>query len=553
MSFYLSDYHRTSRGTLRWHDLLPLRDAIDQKTAGINADYDLVFGDEPETIGGRECATGYTDFEKRRCWLNAEVLPNAPAADQFAATVFLAAHERAHARWTDFVMDDFYVREQDGTIRYDRNGKPFSDVNLHQAWNILEDERIERLVGRDFPHLHKYLKRGNRLLLSIVPELKGTDDPSEVLTWVLRRRLSTRAGTVEPCPLSESNLKLLEQCEPLIEEAFSCTSSRRVVELAREILKILELDQDGSGVTYVILSGQKGKRNGGDKAEQDGASEAEGELYAISGSRELSKEIEEMLSSTGYSPDVRRGGKVPPSPYLDLLNEVRPYVNPVRHLFQVPPSKRVPQFEESGSRLSIRAAKRTPKTPFRVESPPTRRGNIALSMVIDDSGSMCGSREQQAKLTALLCHEALSGVHRVRAVLAPSGRVVADRSLGEMSRAYIAGYDSNSGTEYCTVMAKELKQLETLGRGYTRYLILIADGASDTSDGEQCRALVTRARKFGIHTLGIGLELDIHSSKFFEGIFGSQYIDLSQASELPGRMQALLRRVAHNKNHRGVA
>lgn len=370
---------------------------------------------------------------------------------------------------------------------------------------------------------------------------------------MLRRRLATRAGVTEVCPLSAKNLELLAQCEPLLDEAFRCTSSRRVVEIAREVLRILSLDQAPSAPTYVVLSGQKGKRGPGDQAQKDGAEAGEGTLYAAGEGDKLPKEIEQLFTGIGYSPEVRRGGAIDGAPYAEMLQEVRPYVNAVRHLFQVPPSKRSVQFESSGARLSIRAAKRTPATPFRVETPPVRRGAVALTMVLDDSGSMAGTRERQAKLTALLCHEALAGVHRVRAVLAPSGRVIADRPLGEMSRAYIAGYDSNSGTEYQQVMADELKKLESMGRGYVRYLVLVADGASGPDDGVKCQKLVQRARRAGVHTLGIGIELDAVSTKFFESIFGQQYVGLSHASELPARMQALLRRVAHNKQHRGVA
>lgn len=550
MSFLWSVQRRPN---LRWHDLLPLRDTIDQKTAGVNADYDLVFGDTPEMLGGRECTTGYTDFEKKRCWLNAELLVKGSAAEQFTATVFLAAHERAHARWTDFVVEDFHQRDDTGAVRKDSRGQPLSDVMLHQCWNILEDERIERLLGRDFPHLHRYLTRGNQLMLAMVPPVNSSDNPAEVLGWVLRRRLADRAGITEPCPLSQKNLDLLAQCEPLLDEAFSCTSSRRVVEIAREVLKLLQLDQSSGGPVYVILSGQKGKRGPTDPAEKDGTDGESGQLYAVGEAGKLPKEIEDLFTAIGYSPDVRRGGVVDGAPYVNLLQEIRPYVQSLRHLFQIPPSKRMVQFESAGSRLSIRAAKRTPTTPFRVETPPVRRGTVALTMVLDDSGSMAGVREYQAKLTALLCHEALAGAHRVRAVLAPSGRVIADRSLGEMSRAYIAGYDSNSGTEYQEILAEELSSLEQLGRGYTRYLVLVADGASGPDDGIKCQKIVRRARKLGVHTLGIGIELDAVSTKFFESIFGQQFVSLSHASELPARMQALLRRVAHNKQHRGVA
>lgn len=539
---------------LRWHDLLPLRDAIDLKTASINAEYDLVFGDAPEAVGPRACETGYTDFDKRRCWLNAEVLPTAAPTDQFVATVFLAAHERAHARWTDFVADDFYVTDAvTGEVQLGPNQKPYPDLALHNCWNILEDERIERLLGRDFPHLHRYLQVGSRLLLSLVPPVERTDDPLQVLTHVLRRRMCDRAGLSEPNQLSPTNRARLAQIEPLLAEAFACTSSRRVVTLAREVLKVLQLDGASGAQLSVILSGQRGKRKGRDAAVSDGATAEDGWLYGAETAEGLPAEIEALMQGIGYSPEIRQGGPVSGAPYAALLAEVQPYIAPLRHLFQIPPARRAVVYEASGTRLSIRAALRTPTTPFKADSRATRPGKVALAMVIDDSGSMTGSREYQAKLTALLCHEALSGAHHVRAVLAPTGRVVAARDLKEMSRAFIAGYDSSSGTRYAEVLAAELQRLEALGRGYARYLILIADGESGSEDGRRCAAVVTRARKQGVHVFGIGLELTASAAEFYRHIFGAQYVALHHATELPVRMQALLRRMAHNKIHRGVA
>lgn len=551
MSYYW--HHNTPK--FRWHDLLPMRDIVDQKTSAVDLEYDLVFGDAPEDVGGRDIETGYTDFKKRRCWVNAEIIPGLTAEDGFVLTTYVAAHERAHARWTDYVESDFYALDKSGTPVKGRDGSPRYDGLLHTTWNILEDERIERLLGRDFPHLHRYLRIGSKLMLKKIPTPLSNEDPAQVLSWVLRRRVLDRAGVKEKCPLSKSNLALLEKCEPLLDEAFGCSSSRRVVEISREILKILNLDEKSSVILVIgkIVSGQQGERGEGDVSESDGASAEDGELYAVVDASELSDEIKAMLSGTGYSPDVRKGGTIHPAPYADLLREVRPYVEPLRHLFQVPPTKRVTIYEETGARLSIRALKRTPKTPFRAETPPERRSKVALTLVIDDSGSMGGNREHQAKLTALMCNEALSGVHNVRAVLAPSGRVAVDPSFREMSRAYLAGYDSNQGTHYSAILLAEQKRLKSMSKQVTRYLILVADGDTSGQDLAQCRAIVEDSRKNGIHAIGIGIELDARTAKGYEDIFGKQYIDLKSADQLPSRMQAILRRVAHNKRHRGVA
>ena len=534
--------------TWRWFHFLPLRDLIDRRTAPVNEDYLLVFGEAPAQIGGRKITTGYTDFTERRCWVHGSVLPGAASEEeQILASTFVAAHERAHARWTDFHPSDFTARTATGEERIGSDGEPVSDLLLHQVWNILEDERIERLLMREFRYLAPYLVKGSGLLLALIDKVQPLDDPSEVIKWVLRRRVATRAGITEPCPLHAKNVALLAEIEPLLDEAFECDNSRRVVEIARDIIARLRLDAP-KGVTGVgvSLSGQQGYRGPDDAAAAGGVSQEDADAD-LSEALEQAKDggtSDSLITQSGYTPyRKQRRGELTRAPYEALRNEVRPMVAPLTRALLPPPERVGVMYERTGGRLSMRAARRTPETPFRVQEALTQHHPIALTVVIDESGSMSGEREVEAKKVAMLCAETLTGRHMLRVVLAPSGRVVVDRQSGELGKAMIAGYSSDMGTEFAPTMVRELQTLKSVARNYTRYLVLIADGLSGGEDRRRLQEAVRKARAQRIHTVGIGIRLDSAGRAFFTEAFRDAFIAIDHVSHLPGRMQQLLQRM----------
>lgn len=534
-------------GGFRWHDLLPLRDRIDDQTRMVDADYLLVFGAEPHGTPPESCETGYTDFSQQRCWVNAEFCVGRPR-DQFVVTVFLAAHERAHARWTEFVAADLNLRDGEGAeVLHPRTKEPFTDRVLHTIWNVLEDERIERLLEQEFSMLNGYLQTASALIHKQMPLLEITGAPSEVIGWLLTRQRSARGGLSLPCPLNPEQVQLLAQCEPLIQEAYHCASARRVVELAREIQKILELDYDSTmAAIRSMLSAQMGVRGAGDSAEEQ-APDMEPEDPEIGGSgkgthSDVLQAASDVLAGAGYSPGEWGRHDLVPGPYEALLRSVQPWVGEVAPLFQTPPTKRVDTLDISGGRLSMRAARRSPATPFRVPGEMARRGSVELVLVLDESGSMTGSKEHEAKRAALLCLEGLAG-HKVRVALAPSGTIVVQPGRGDMNRAFLAGYTSNQGTEFGRVYDEETRRLRE-SSATSRWCILVADGESGDYDGQKCREVVLAGRRQGVRMLGIGIQLGPGGDAFYRGVFDSAYIPITRLEELAPRMRGILRRVA---------
>lgn len=536
-----------------WFHFLPLRDMVDRRTAPVNDDFLLVFGDTPESIGGRTCETGYTDFRNQRCWVNTTVLPNpASEEEQIITATFIAAHERAHARWTEYVEGDFYLRDVSG-VPVLHKGEPMTDVVVHQVWNILEDERIERLLMHHFRYLGPYLVRGSQYMLRLIEAVTGQDSPEEVIKWVLRRRVLQRANVQEDCPLSPTNVQLLHDIEPLLDEAFSASSSRRVVEIAREIVEKLNLNQSSSGGDALsVLSGQLGQRPKGTSAEAGGVPTEIALLdleEAQTRTEEGEGEARDLMQAAGYSPPSGRGTALRPAPYEKMRADVQPHAHDLRQMLQPPVQRRGATYDRHGTRLSMRAARRTPETPFRVEGSPSRYTPIALTVVIDESGSMAGSQETEAKRLAMLCAEALYGRHKLRVVLAPTGRPVLEQAASEMGKAFIAGYTSDQGTEFGKVLAKELKALQALRRSHTCYLLLIADGLSTPADNAAILKVTQRARTQKIHTIGIGVRLNGHGKQFMEKAFRDQFVEIDEIKHLTPRMHGILQRMAHRTKH----
>lgn len=607
MSYNPYDYYRNGQD-FRWHDWLPLRDRIDLKTAQINNDYTLAFGAGAAQLAREPVDTGYCDFSARRCWVNAEVAnikanPARPWAkehvasdkEQFVTTVYIAAHERAHARWTDFDPSDYEVTRTGGldsnALKKGKNPAKQFDAILHTVVNILEDERIERLIERDYKYLRGYLKRGAKSFLRKIHMKEDfenypiQDNPALVIGWILRKRVLDRVGIVEPCPLNANLQEKLKLVQPLVDEAFVAPNTKEVVRLAREIIKLLEINEFNDFLKQIaqMLGQMAGKRKGGDEAKGRGKGQSsdtgtvsrgsldgegggdkddmdrdrsgdkdEDDSYGP-GSGLADDDIDRELVSSGYTEAInkmKKDKRKVPGAYEEVLNSVRPYLNQAASLFKHEKVRPGKDYDRTGSRLDLRRAMRKDPEPFKTPAPPQKHGKMSVSLVIDESGSMSGHKEFEAKRVSMLMFEALRHHHDVRITLAPTGALLAESSDGELGKAYIAGYGSHTDTKFHEVMEREMKLLAQNNKSKVRYCILIADGESGDYDQNQCNKLVTTYRKRGVRAFGVGLDLMSSGEEFLRTTFGDQfYISLKDASELTPRMATLLRALAIRTKH----
>src|SRR3990167_3882176 len=264
----------------------------------------------------RVCPTAYTDFGKRLMRVNPEFAGKTPK-EQFAFTKALLSHEAGHKRFTT-------------------PNKSLSPL-VAQISNILEDERIERLMEAEFTGVRPLLKRLNAACLDRSPELAPeSGNKGDVLTYSLQWRWSLRSGEPVKGTLSPPNQELGERCEPLVRECWTAETSETSDRNAAEIARILGLTEADSELQKLLdmLEQLGGERAVFDKAER-GDGEPTDDKPADSepeASEKDSKESDEGEPMDGEPTPYEHGVGTPahkfkPKPYLDMLAQAQPIAN----------------------------------------------------------------------------------------------------------------------------------------------------------------------------------------------------------------------------------
>jgi hypothetical protein len=167
-----------------------------------------------------KCRSGCCSFETRRIIVNPTLFATSPK-DQYHLTKALLVHEAGHRRHTTPALLLAVA----------------SDVA-----NILEDERVERLMCGEFVGLRWLI---HRLAEQFHSEARPVDDtcdsPSEVVSYFLQLRWATRIGQPVKSKLSAKNQVLWERIEPLVHEAWEAETSKVVNRNAAKIVDILRL------------------------------------------------------------------------------------------------------------------------------------------------------------------------------------------------------------------------------------------------------------------------------------------------------------------------
>lgn len=536
-----------------WSDYLPLRDYVDKKTACIDSTYPLIFR---RFLTGKHEGTGYVNFSLGQILVNPVFLTQGSDDDNFLFTIFLSAHERAHVRYSDIREEYFYAQDLDGNILKDAKGNHQFDILLKDLINILEDERIERLISKNFNHLHDYIVFGNSKMLDtfmLMSPFKGTPDTGEFINYILGSRLSTRSGKPFSPTLHPKNEDLKNRTWHLVEKAFSANSTKEVAKYAREILK--EIDKNNvsnlSEAIQSLLSNFGADPSKGDSSNnQSNTKETEAEGVSIKELKELLKqggnpvsgELQQAQKKAGiYEKEDKHLHK---SPYSDIDIKVRKKATVLKSLFSLPKVKKMLLPVESGTKLSVRELIRNKSTPFVEQQDISREKPAHITLLIDDSGSMSGVPEQCSKEISVMFLRAFPSPHKFKAVLTPSGLVVADSSYGEASAAYISGYRSTNGTEYARIFNQEAS-LMPKDTEVDRYIFLIADGESH--DQEELAKGVKKARKNNIHCFGLGVGLGQGGEDYFKRVFDKNYVSVTDSAKLTVLMEKLMKNVVYNR------
>lgn len=462
-----------------------------------------------------------------------------------------------------------YLEHEAAHIRYTEDVEAKSELH-HRLCNTIEDIRIERELGREFPGFAANL---GRLVSKLVKD--GTlphpseDDPSGVK---LRRYLSyrLRAEVLQQAGIAEYAV----QAEEIFRKAFppgagvrigsvigrvpALGSTQAASDLAGEILSILEeeskdpprlpVPQGGTGATgdaagggAVAPSADQGAGPGAPAAASADAApdpDAKGranlrEILDAPASElgpELSETLRNALKDAAHDSVRRSGGAaggfgradapITPEPgdpgqilaevreaSTALRTRLRSYVESVRHARRT--------YGRHGTQLAPQRVVRAMLGDARLFAVkrPGREVNTAVELLCDRSGSMLGSRMVVAAQSTLAAASGLSAIRGISLEAAVFPGHAADiELLTEFERSL-----RSTATRYKAVKARGgTPMYEALMWGFERLLmrreprkilVCATDGEPPASTYGACQQAIRAAMAGGIEVYAIGIQV----------------------------------------------
>ena len=438
---------------------------------------------------------------------------------------------------------------------------------LHWVSNVLEDQRIEWLMLaedpgmlRDLVFVHRAIWRGNKTLL---PRPDGTASSDDVLHASLLYRLEWYLHPKQSkLAFNTATQALWDQARPLVEEAWRATATARVVELARQIIQLVGLDENavagnlpafGFGKAEGSPQPETGvpippdlsklKRGGKGPAAPQAADPADREDQSDPSVEQKDEssldDSDDQLNVPGQGAGA---GNLPsqilPEPYGALVAQATPIADRLAAVLVVPTPEAKRGAHPTRGRYSLRQEFRTPDKPFRARVLPALRPGLALDIVGDRSGSMGGDKVEAARLGAMALHLACVKAEIPHAISLFEGYQVLLEYGGdnEMAKALIAGWDYKTGTQFGQHL--ELRAQKLLARPEKiKALFVLHDGDPDDAD-----TVIHFQQRYDGRIFVVGIYLaetpDEEETQGMRALFPR--VVLATPSQLPDQLGALI-------------
>ncbi len=480
-----------------------------------------------------QAALGATSFARRTVEVNPVQLafPSDPAA---RAQV---RHAPSDALVWEQTMTTALVEHEAGHICHS-GAKPIA-TQLGWLWNALEDERQERRQCRANPALAPLFELlGDAAWRENQPT---ADLLAGCLLWRWEHDHPAKSRLFSPDPAEAACWEW--QVRPLVEQAWEAATSEEVTELARQILSVLGRPEDAplpAGLPKSLCAGVIGERMPGDAP--DG---------------------QPVPSQTPPLPDAvalpGRGQRVPPrDPALAeadptaLLAQVEGFARDLALALRPPTPNQRPRPHRSRGALVLERVLEGHERPFTHETAPAPSRELALLVLVDQSGSMgkriydntriCGA----ATATMLLCRAAELAQVRLGVWGFTSGPTPAihrplSTGVSEGARRRIAGMDGyGEDTELAPVFRQAVAALSACPRREQRLLLVLHDGALYEEDAELVRAEVETLPRSRILLQPIFMGDDAGAVEANRAIFG-RVLACPQVADLAPLLRAWLR------------
>jgi hypothetical protein len=324
---------------------------------------------EPYQHRGRP-GTGYHNPKLRVIVVNPQFFADEPIETQFRATQGILTHEVGHA----FFTDAWPTEDDQQTLRW--------------LVNALEDERMERAISIYYPGIASLIRLlGDLIYQGTEPLLDSA--PAEMalaccLSW---RWVHSRAGELEMFERlgieDQETIDLWHEIKPLVEISWTADNTSRVIEIAREILAILELSEGYSLPNLPIFQIVIGA--GDDIPEERDGDVLPFPVSAFDGaSPGQGTDFDNESIPSPNSDEITQ-----PAPYAAIEDAATPLAHQLVDALKIPQPRVRPLPHEWRGRYSFRQEVRTPSMPhLRRAGVGREKDDIVFYVLVDRSGSM---------------------------------------------------------------------------------------------------------------------------------------------------------------------
>ncbi|MBI9046990.1 MAG: hypothetical protein JEZ06_21060 [Anaerolineaceae bacterium] len=487
---------------------------------------------------------GSCNLTRKLIQANGQIQPEEAVAQQFRLTQGILAHEVGHALFTDAWP------EQE------------KKISLLILVNILEDERIERAVTGLYPGIQTAIhKVGDHFLDAIWKKtFAGMDAFLQAynlcLVWRWAHRHISEESMLNMLSVSIECRQFWSEIRPLVESAWEVGSTTEVIEIARQILKILGIPESrrshhdplpGMDTSENHIPRKRGKEK--PLAKPDKVANASPGL----GSEQV------FLPGSGEIPGAATGGgRTRPAPYVELENKVLPLARVLSESLKRPLPDQRPLPHAYRGRYSVRQEIRTPETPHLApQAVAPSADQLVLYILVDRSGSMvdCQKEVRSALMmiylaaTELQISTGIAYFGEDNEALTRSKNPVQEISslrptASEEVKAWIAGFKGQTAAEYLDWGLTHAEKALIQRPERKKVMLVIHDGEpiyenGNSSDWDLSFAHLRRLEPQGITPVGIYLGDYAQEEEKCRELF-PRFVS-SKPEELPVKLGNLLR------------
>jgi len=490
---------------------------------------------EPYQYQGRP-GTGYHNPNLRVIVVNPQFFEDEPVENQFRATQGILAHEVGHA----FFTDAWPTEDDQQTLRW--------------LVNALEDERMERAISIYYPGIAALIRLLGNLTYQGTEQMDDGAPAEMVLACCLSWRWAhSREGEAEMFKRlgieAAEATELWHDVKPLVEESWTAINTSRVIEIATEILAILEIPEGYALPDLPIFQIVMGAGDGIPEERDgkplpfpvsafDGASPGQG------------TDFDDDSIPTPSEDDITQ-----PAAYAELEDVAAPLARQLVDALKIPQPYVRPLPHEWRGRYSFRQEVRTPALPHLRRAGVGRdKDDVVFYVLVDRSGSM-GIIDEPVRLALMTLYLASTEliIPLGMAYFGEHSDTVIDDLVLEVSpvharaieetKSLIAGYRGSTSAEFLDwglALAEESLHQRSERR---KVLLVIHDGepvynGKLGNDYQMSLERLRRMERQGITSIGLYLGESCNMSQL-EALFPRLVI--TSGERLPEKLGNMLR------------